>query len=43
MKKNTGMDSMNKFHRGIIDELINFKGENPYNDDVTLLSVRFKN
>jgi phosphoserine phosphatase RsbU/P len=43
MRQHTDIISMDHFHSGIINELIEFKKENPYNDDVTLLSVRFKN
>lgn len=43
MRQHSEINSMDSFHRGIINELIEFKKQNPYNDDVTLLSLRFKN
>ena len=43
METHREIKSMDDFQKGIINELKEFKKEYPYNDDVTLLSVRFKN
>ncbi len=39
---NASLPSIEEFHQKLVDELIVYKQKNPFNDDVTLLSVRFK-
>jgi sigma-B regulation protein RsbU (phosphoserine phosphatase) len=42
LQKNAMLPSIADFHKHLVDDLIRYKQNNPFNDDVTLLSVRFK-